>query len=342
MPLILYYSLLCVGAFLVSITIVAYCSLAERKVAGWLQQRPGPNRVGPWGLMQPLADVVKLVFKEDIVPAGANRFYHFFAPVISVTMAFAILAILPFGPDLIIFNSNISILYLLAVQGIAVYGITLGGWASNNKYSLLGGLRASASMLSYELTLGLVVVSVIILTDVLGPGTNSLSIGSIIEAQRGHWYCVINPIGFLLFVTCSLAEANRTPFDLVEAEQELVGGYHTEYSSLRFASFMLVEFAHVFLCSAIITTVFCGGYLGPFDELMGVQNWEPLWQNAWGAAMFFGKCFVWIFIVIWIRWTLPRFKYNQLMDIGWKNLMPIALLNLFVVAFVAYYIATNR
>jgi NADH-quinone oxidoreductase subunit H len=334
----LFTLLVCLGALVVSLTIIAYASLAERKVAGWIQQRPGPNRVGPWGMLQPLADVLKLALKEDIVPRDANRFYHFLAPVISVTMAFAILAVLPYGPDLIIFNSNISILYLLAVQGIAVYGITLAGWASNNKYSLLGGLRASASMLSYEISLGLCLVSVILLTNAFTDG-NALSISSIVEGQRGHWYALINPIGFLIFGACVLAEANRTPFDLIEAEQELVGGYHTEFSSLRFASFMLVEFAHVFLSAAIITTVFFGGYLGPLDEWMGVQTWHPFWENAWGVAMFLGKVFLFMFIIIWVRWTLPRFRYDQLMNIGWKSFLPITLANLFVVALVAYFLA---
>jgi NADH-quinone oxidoreductase subunit H len=189
--------------------------------------------------------------------------------------------------------------------------------------------------------LGLTIVGVILLNDTFAPQYDSLSITGLIEGQRGHWYAFINPLGFLLFVTCALAEANRTPFDLIEAEQELVGGYHTEYSSLRFASFMLTEFAHLFLSSAIITTFFMGGYLGPFDEAMGVQSWDPIWQNLWGAAMFFGKCFLWVFIIIWIRWTLPRFKYDQLMNIGWKSFIPLALFNLFVVAIIAYLVNTN-
>ena len=329
--------LLIIPVVLFLFTGAAYGSYAERRLAAKFQQRVGPNRVGPWGLLQPLADVLKLLIKEDITPADADKRIHFLAPVISLVTVLASFAVIPLasidGVPLVISDLNVGILYILAVASIAVYGITLAGWASNGKYSLLGGLRASAQMVSYELAMGLAVVSVILLTNFNMDG-DYLKVSSIVEAQRGAWNAFINPLGFIIFFICILAESSRTPFDLIEAEQELVGGFHTEYSSMRFGMFMVVEFLHIVVPPAIITTLFLGGYLGPFEGALGVAEWGPWAQAFWGIGWFLGKTFFIGFTFIWIRWTLPRFKYNQLMDLGWKRLLPLALANLVVIAFV--------
>lgn len=338
--------LLIFPVLVVMLTCAAYGSYAERRVAALFQQRVGPNRVGPFGLLQPLADVLKLLIKEDITPGSANRFIHFIAPVISVTMAMITFAVIPlakFGDTtLVISDINIGMLFLLAVTSVSVYGITLAGWASNSKYSLLGGLRASAQMVSYELPMGLAVVSVILLTNArLESGAEFLNVGAIVEAQRGWWNLFINPIGFIVFFICALAEAARTPFDLIEAEQELVGGFHTEYSSMKFGMFMVVEFLHLVIPPAIITTLFLGGYLGPFEGFFGVADWAAGWQIAWGVGWFLAKTFTISFVFMWIRWTLPRFKYNQLMDLGWKKLLPLALANLIVIAIIVAILVSN-
>lgn len=333
MDLIL-YSLIFIGiALFVLLTVAAYTVYAERKIAAFIQQRVGPNRVGPLGLLQPLADVIKLLLKEDVIPTNADKFVHFLGPMISVTVALITMAVIPFSKDLVLADVNIGILYLLAVTSVSVYGVTLAGWSSNSKYALLGGLRSSAQMVSYELSMGLAVVSVILTTNMLYQGDgNYLQLTSIVEAQRGVWNMFINPLGFLIFVTCVFAEANRTPFDLVEAEQELVGGFHTEYSSMKFALFFLAEYLHVVIGSMVISTLFLGGYLGPFEGMIGVSEWSSLAQTLWGLGWFSAKTTFFIFVFIWIRWTLPRFKYNQLMDIGWKKFLPLALLNLMIVA----------
>ncbi|MEM8886413.1 MAG: NADH-quinone oxidoreductase subunit NuoH [Bacteroidota bacterium] len=338
------YSLMLIGlALFILLTAAAYTVWLERKVASWIQQRVGPNRVGPFGLLQPLADVIKLLLKEDIVPHSADKLVHFLAPVISVVIALITMAVIPFAYAeteftagssgfLVIADVNIGILYILAIASIAVYGVTLAGWASNSKYALLGGLRASAQMVSYELAMGLSVVSVIILTNVTYDGTEFLKPGAIVEAQRGVWNLFRNPLGFLIFVVCAFAEANRAPFDLVEAEQELVGGFHTEYSSMKFALFFVAEYLHVIVASMLITTLFVGGYLGPFEGLLGVAEWDPLYQLGWGSLWFASKTVFFVFVFVWVRWTLPRFKYNQLMDIGWKKFLPLALINLMFIA----------
>lgn len=349
-------SLIIIGAALLALlTGAAYSVYAERKVSALIQQRVGPNRVGPFGLLQPLADVLKLLLKEDVVPGKANRLIHFVAPIIASSIAMITMAVIPFSganplteqiagsivngkrvvDPLIIADVNIGILYILAITSISVYGVTLAGWSSNSKYSLLGGLRASAQMISYELALGLSVVSVILITNATYDGTEHfLKMSSIVEGQRGIWNAFINPLGFLIFLTCSFAEANRAPFDLVEAEQELVGGFHTEYSSMKFGLFFVAEYIHVITASAIISTVFLGGYLGPFEGLLGVAEWSEILQMVWGLGWFTIKTLFFIFLFLWVRWTLPRFKYNQLMDIGWKRLLPLSIFNLVVVALV--------
>jgi NADH-quinone oxidoreductase subunit H len=330
-------------ALLAIITTAAYSVYAERKIAALIQQRVGPNRVGPFGLLQPLADVIKLLLKEDIIPAAANKAVHFVAPMISVSIALITFAVIPFSKGLILADVNVGILYILAVGSIAVYGVTLSGWSSNSKYALLGGLRSSAQMISYELAMGLAVVSVILTTNMrLDASEGFLMLSGIVEAQRGSmvigglhlstWNLFINPVGFFIFTVCAFAETNRAPFDLVEAEQELVGGFHTEYSSMKFALFFLAEYLHIIVASMIITTLFLGGYLGIGEELIGVSNWGEMAQLFWGLAWFVAKTFFMVFVFIWVRWTIPRFKYNQLMDFGWKKFLPLALLNLMVIA----------
>lgn len=340
-------SLIIIGiALFVLLTAAAYTVYAERKLSAFIQQRPGPNRVGPLGLLQPLADVVKLLLKEDIIPSGADKFVHFMSPVISVVIALTAFAVIPFGfngeNSIVIADVNIGVLYVLALTSISVYGITLAGWSSNSKYALLGGLRASASMISYELSMGLSVVSVILITNFTAddPGVGYLSMTTIVDAQAstGIWNMFLNPIGFLIFVTCTFAEANRTPFDLVEAEQELVGGFHTEYSSMKFATFFVAEYLAVIIGSMFITTLFMGGYHGPLENTLGVSEWGDLAVTLWSLGWFSIKTVGWVLVFIWVRWTLPRFKYNQLMSIGWKSFLPVSIINLLVVAIVGFLV----
>lgn len=319
------------------ITAAAGMVYAERKVAALIQQRNGPNRVGPWGLLQPFADVLKLFIKEDIVPSISNKFAHFLAPVISLLVALSAVALIPFAHNVYIADINIGILYTLAITSIAVYGITLSGWSSNSKYALLGGLRSSAQMISYELAMGLSVVSVILLTNHFSTKEEYLRLSSIIDGQTTVWNIFRNPIGFLIFLTCAFAECNRAPFDLAEAEQELVGGFHTEYSSMKFGTFFLSEYVNMFMASAVTTVLFLGGYRIPFQGLFA-DNINPTLLSVLEVMMFLAKTSFLVFVFIWVRWTLPRFKYNQLMNIGWKVFLPLALLNLVIIAAVLLFI----
>jgi NADH-quinone oxidoreductase subunit H len=292
---------------------------SERRVAALIQHRVGPNRVGPFGLLQPFADVMKLLFKEDVVPASANRFYHLLAPMISLFAAMTTVAVVPFANGIVIADVGVGILYILAITSLGVYGLTLAGWASNNKYSLLGGLRSSAQMISYELAMGLAVVSVVVVSD-------SLNMTAIVESQSAnplYWNCFRNFIGFICFTVAAFAECNRAPFDLPEAEQELVGGYNTEFGGMKFALFFLAEYANMIVASMVIVTLFLGGYQIPF------------WTDApWfaQAGMFAAKTIFMIFFFIWVRWSVPRFKYSQLMNLGWKTLLPLSLFNLLLMA----------
>jgi len=298
---------------------VAYLTWLERKVIGDIQVRLGPMRVGPHGLLQPIADAIKLMFKEDIVPQAADRWIYLLAPTLALTPAFISFAVIPFGDrirlfgrtiDLVITDVNIGLLYVFAVASLGIYGIVLGGWASNNKYALLGGLRSAAQMISYELSLGLSVVGVVMLSQ-------SLSLVQIVNAQSTAWFIVLQPIGFLIFLICAIAEINRAPFDLPEAETELVAGFHVEYSSMKFAMYFMAEYANMITVAAMATTLFLGGWRGPF-----------LPPVVW----FLVKLFLLIFLFIWIRATLPRFRYDQLMRFGWKVLLPVALANIMITA----------
>lgn len=315
---------------MVSASVLVY---AERKVSAYMQNRPGPNRVGPAGFLQPFADVAKLLLKEDISPEASSKFIHSLAPIIMVVIAFTVPAMIPFARGLVIVDNGVTVLIILALTSISVYGVTLAGWSSNSKYSLLGGLRSSAQMISYELSMGLAVVSVVLIAG-------SLSVVDIVESQADGWAILgwnvfRNPVGALIFVITAFAETNRTPFDLPEAEQELVGGYHTEYSGMKFGMFFLAEYVNWFVASFVIATLFFGGYLIPFEPLLldafpGLAGSFLLGVLQFLCLMV--KVSFFAFLFLWVRWTLPRFKYSQLMQIGWKYLLPIALVNVLVIA----------
>jgi NADH-quinone oxidoreductase subunit H len=306
----------------VVITAFAYTLLWERKLIGRFQARYGPNRAGPLGYLQPLADVVKLIFKEDFVPAGANRLLFQIAPMISVFAAVAAIAVIPWSDPFEVFgytvtgvgaDLNIGVLFLFALSGLGFYGLILGGWASGNKYSLLGAARTAAQLVSYEVAMGLSVIGVIMMAQ-------SLSLTDIVHAQQDTvWYVLFQPLGFLIFLVAAVAETNRAPFDLPEAESELVAGYHTEYGGLKFAMFFLAEYINMIIISALGATLFLGGFSGPF-----------LWGWVWLAI----KIAVLLFLFIWLRATLPRLRYDRLMQFGWKVLLPLATLNLVVTAIV--------
>jgi NADH-quinone oxidoreductase subunit H len=316
---------------------VAYSVLAERKVSAFTQNRYGPNRVGPWGMLQPFVDVLKLLMKEDIVPEKASKFIHSLAPGISLVVALSTIAVIPFGDKIVLFGKqinlqiadvNIGILYILALLSLGVYGITLSGWSSNNKYSLLGGLRSSAQMISYELSMGLSVIGIILVNG-------SFRLSTIVQNQYGwKWNLILQPIGFLTFLVASFAETNRSPFDLPEAEQELVGGYHTEYSSMKFALFFLAEYANVIISSSVITTLYFGGWQFPYLQTFGLPD---IWVSIIQIASFSVKVLFMIFFFIWVRWTMPRFRYDQLMNLGWKVMLPLALINLIITAFITTF-----
>jgi len=302
---------------------VAYLTWLERKLLGHIQVRYGPMRVGPHGLLQPFADGLKLLFKEDITPAGANKVIYNLAPLLTFIPAFIVFAVIPFGSklyvfgyriDMVVSDFNLGLLYVFAVVSISVYGIVLAGWSSNNKYSLLGGLRSSAQMISYEISLGLSIIGVLMLSE-------SLSLIEIVNQQDKifNWFIFRQPLGFVIFVICAIAETNRLPFDLPEADNELVAGYYTEYSSMKFSMFFLGEYGSMINASAMIATLFLGGWQGP---------WLP------GVVWFLIKIGVLLFIYIWIRASLPRFRYDQLMRFGWGILLPLALLNIFITGIV--------
>lgn len=300
----------------------------ERRIAAFIQNRVGPNRVGPLGLFQPIADVVKLLLKEDVTPTQGYRVIHTIAPVIPVFTALMTVAVIPFGEGLYITDINSGVLYLLAITSLGVYGVTLAGWSSNSKYSLLGGLRAAAQMVSYELPLGMAVASCILFSQ-------SLSVVDVAASQEYWWNILRNPIGAVIFVVATFAEANRTPFDLVEAEQELVGGFHTEYSSMKFGMFFLAEYMHVVIGSMLITTFFFGSYHLPFAGYW-LPEMAPMWKAVLDVGVFTLKSVFFAFVFIWVRWTIPRFKYNQVMKLGWKRMLPISIFNFMALAVLIY------
>ena len=308
------------NAVLVAVT---FMTLLERKVIAWAQSRLGPMRVGPYGVLQAIADPIKLILKEDITPVRADRAMFTLAPILSLVPALVVFSVVPFGGDELFYitDINVGLLFIISVTSIGVYGIILAGWASNSKYPLLASLRASAQLISYEIAVTMTLVSVI-----LTAGT--LSMVGIVEAQQeaGLWFAFVQPVAFVLVFIGGLAETNRAPFDLPEAEQELTGGFHTEYSGMRFALFFLAEYANMIVISAVVAILFWGGWLRPFPnvEALAFLDLIPGW--IW----FFGKMFVFLYIFIWIRATLPRYRYDQLMRLGWKVLIPIAIGNIVV------------
>jgi len=318
----------------VSLGCVAYIVLLERRLSAGIQNRIGPNRVGWQGLLQPIADVLKLVLKEDIIPAKANSFIHGLAPVISITVAMVTIAVIPFGNRINLFgydiklqiaSVNIGILYILALSSLGVYGLTLSGWSSNSKYPLLGSIRSSAQMISYELSMGLSIIGVVMVAG-------SLQLDKIVEMQAGwRWNLILQPIGFITFVVSAFAETNRLPFDLPEAEPELVAGYHTEYSGMKFGLFYLAEYTNMFVSSALITTLFLGGWQVPFVHSLGLSDF---WISIIQIVGFLAKIIIIVAFFIIIRWTVPRFRYDQLMNLGWKFMLPIAILNLLLTGLV--------
>ena len=304
--------------------VVSYMIYAERKIAGHMQARVGPNRVGPFGLFQPVADVAKLFFKEEFTPAGANKVIFHIAPMLAVIPALVTFSVVPFGPTdaFRVTDINVGLLLFLALSSLGVYSITLGGWSSNNKYALLGGLRSSAQMISYELAMGLSTIGVLLMAG-------SLSLVDIVHAQERAWFVLYQPVAFGIFMLTALAETNRAPFDLPEAEAELVAGFHTEYSSMKFGLFFLGEFANVISISCIAVTLFLGGWNGP---------WLP---ESLGFIWFFAKLGALLFFFIWVRWTFPRLRYDQLMNLGWKVLLPLALANILATAVLVWWRANG-
>jgi NADH-quinone oxidoreductase subunit H len=311
---------------------VTFMVLLERKVIAWVQVRLGPMRVGPYGVLQPIADVVKLMTKEDITPVKADRVLFTAAPMIALIPAFLVFAVIPFGPEVSIFGRritlyitdlNVGLLYIVSVASIGVYGIILAGWASNSKYPLLASLRASAQLISYEVAVTMTLVSMIVTTG-------TMSMVGIVNAQYNHgwWYLFIQPLAFFIYFVGGLAETNRAPFDLPEAEQELTGGFHTEYSGMRFALFFLAEYANMIVVSSVATTLFLGGWLRPFPNVEALAFLDIIPGWIW----FLLKTFVWLYIFLWVRATLPRYRYDQLMRLGWKVLIPLAIANVVVTA----------
>jgi NADH-quinone oxidoreductase subunit H len=328
--------------FGITMFIALYSTFAERVIAAYFQDRLGPNRAGPGGLLQPLADGVKMFTKEDFIPNTPNKFLFILGPGIAMTTALMTSAVIPWGKPISLFgynidlqaaDINIAILYVFGVISIGVYGIMIGGWASNNKFSLLGAVRASSQMISYEVAMGLSIIAVLMVVG-------SLSLKDIANYQNGFidwsgkfpffsWLVFKQPIAFLIFLICAFAETNRTPFDLPECESELVGGYHTEYSSMKLGFFLFSEYVNMFISSTIISTLFFGGYNYPFQDFVANSIGYNL-AAAIGVAVLFMKIFFFIFFFMWVRWTLPRFRYDQLMNLGWKILIPLAILNIVV------------
>jgi NADH-quinone oxidoreductase subunit H len=335
--MLIYKLILCVIVFVISLGMAAYMTWGERKLAAILQDRVGPDRAGPLGLLQPIADGVKMFMKEEMLPGKSNRFLFILGPCLFMVTACMTGAVIPWGSGFTIgdvtypmqiTDINIGLLYLLGVVSIGVYGIMIGGWASNNKYSLLGALRASSQMISYEVAMGLSLIALVMMTG-------TLSLGEISRQQdAGLANVVYQPLGFLIFIICAFAETNRAPFDLPECESELVGGYHTEYSSMKLGLFLFAEYINMFISSAVMATLYWGGYNFPFQHELGLDgNTLAILQTV----ALFAKIVIFIFIFMWVRWTLPRFRYDQLMHLGWRVLLPLSLANIFITGIVMYF-----
>jgi NADH-quinone oxidoreductase subunit H len=326
---------LIVVVILAALGIALYTTFAERKVAGIIQDRRGPNRAGPFGLLQPLADGVKMIMKEEIIPLTSNKWLFILGPNLAMITAMMTSAVIPWGNklelfgrtiDLQIADINIGVLYIFGVVSMGVYGIMIGGWASNNKFSLIAAVRGASQIISYELAMGLSLIALLMLTG-------SLSLKTIVEQQmsNGMWNVVLQPVGFLIFLICAFAETNRTPFDLPEAENELNFGYHQEYSSMKLGFYLFAEYINMIMSSALMATLFFGGYDIPFvNEVALSEKWGTNIVTVLGTLMLLAKIVGFLFFFMWVRWTIPRFRYDQLMDLGWKKLIPLALINMLV------------
>ncbi len=335
--MLIYKIILCVVVFAVSLGAAAYMTWGERKLAAWLQDRVGPNRAGPLGLLQPIADGIKMIFKEEMIPTHSNRWLFILGPSFFMLCACMTGVVIPWGAGwqvgdvtypMQVTDINIGLLYLLSVVSIGVYGVMIGGWASNNKFALLGALRASSQMISYEVAMGLALIALVMMTG-------TLSLNEIVAQQdAGFANVVYQPLGFIIFLVCAFAETNRAPFDLPECESELVGGYHTEYSSMKLGFYLFAEYINMFISSAIMASLYFGGYNFPFQHELGLDG-NVL--TAVQTAVFFGKILMFIFLFMWIRWTLPRFRYDQLMNLGWKVLLPLAIANIIITGFVMLF-----
>ena len=329
------------GIITLSMVVAMYSTYAERKIAAFLQDRVGPNRAGPFGILQPMADGLKLFMKEEIIPITSSKVLFVLGPMLAMITALLTSAVIPWGSSidiggrivpLQIADINIGILYVFGVVSLGVYGIMIGGWASNNKFSLIAAIRGASQMISYELAMGLSLIAVLMISG-------SLRMSVIVNEQIAHgWNIIYQPLGFLIFFVCALAECNRTPFDLPEAENELNFGYHQEYSSMKLGFYLFAEYINMFISSVVMSTLFFGGYDIPFVN-------EAAWGNHWwvgliGFAVLMTKALLFIFLFMWIRWTIPRFRYDQLMNLGWKGLLPLAIINMLITA--AVVLILNR
>jgi NADH-quinone oxidoreductase subunit H len=325
-------SVLIVVVFAITMVMAMYSTYAERKIAAFLQDRIGPNRAGKFGLLQPLADGLKLFAKEEFFPNTPNRFLFILGPGIAMSTALMTSAVIPWGDRLHLFGHDIilqatdidvSLLYIFAVVSIGVYGIMIGGWASNNKFSLMGAVRASSQMISYEVAMGLSIIALLMMTG-------TLSLREISAQQSGmNWNVFYQPVGFLVFLICAFAETNRTPFDLAECESELIGGYHTEYSSMKMGFYLFAEYANMFISSTILSVLYFGGYNYP-GMGWAVEHWGVNLANSLGIVVLFAKICFFIFFYMWVRWTIPRFRYDQLMNLGWRILIPLSIANIII------------
>ena len=329
-----------IALFVVTLLVALYATFAERKVSAIMQDRIGPNRAGPFGLLQPLADGVKMIMKEELIPTLSNKWLFIIGPCIALLTSLMTGAVVPWGGPIKIGDQvitlqvadlNIGILYIFGVVSMGVYGIMIGGWASNNKFSLIGAIRASSQMISYEIAMGLAIIALVMTTG-------TLSLNEIVLQQDEGWAnIVIQPLGFLIFIICAFAETNRAPFDLPECETELVGGYHTEYSSMKLGFYLFAEYINMFISSAVIVCFYFGGYNFPYQhELAEALGLSSNALSIIQTVLMFGKVFFFIFFFMWVRWTIPRFRYDQLMTLGWKVLLPLALANIFVTGLVMW------
>jgi len=329
-------SVIILAVFAITMLFAMYSTLAERKIAAWIQDRRGPNRAGKGGILQPLADGLKLFSKEEFMPNTPNTFLFVLGPTISMTMALMTSAVIPWGSTLEIggrtvvlqaTDINVAMLYVFAVLSVSVYGIIIGGWASNNKFSLMSAMRVASQMISYEIAMGLSIVALLMMYS-------TMSLSEIAAGQHGMaWNIFYQPLGFFIFLICSFAETNRTPFDLAECEQELIGGYHTEYSSMRMGFYLFAEYAAMFISSTLLAVLYLGAYNYPGMDWIA-ENWGHNVSGIIGILALFAKICFFIFVYMWVRWTIPRFRYDQLMNLGWKILIPLSIINIIITAIV--------